>query len=178
MIVLQECWKHLICQSWDGFFCVLLAQERKSTGFRIVVSVQPLCTVEIPKACSQAADRPPELPSSSCQRYVCRHAKSCPTSRISPSVLLKSSWGGRSCCMAEELHGQGAWGIYWVFQSYYPVSGNCLSSFVFQAASLNRSPYPVPQASHVHKSLFVTPVSVALFLLNETFLPKPQCTWL
>lgn len=178
MIILQESWKQLIFQSWDGFFCVLLAQERKSTGFRIVVSVQPLCTVEIPKACSQAADQPPELPSSSCQRYVCRHAKNCLTSCISPSFLLKSSRGGRSCCTDEELHRQGARGMYWDFQSYYPDLGSCLSSFIFQAASLNRSPYPVPQASHVHKGLFVTPVSVALFILNETLLPKPQCTWL
>lgn len=51
VIILQESWKQKICQSW-GLFHVLLAQESKSTEFRIVVSVQPLCAAGLPKLCS------------------------------------------------------------------------------------------------------------------------------
>ena len=78
-----------------GFFCVLLAQESKSTEFRIVVSVQPLCAAGLPKLCSQAADWPPpaaRLPAASAtcarmQRAAC--SACCLTSRISPSFFAQ-----------------------------------------------------------------------------------------
>lgn len=65
-----------------------------------------------------------------------------------------------------------------IFQAYFPDLGSCLTSSVFQAASLKRRPSLVTQASHVHKDLFVITVSAPLLLSDETLLPKPQCACL
>lgn len=110
------------------------------------------------------------------QRAAC--SACCLTSCISPSFSLESSHGGRSCCTAEELHRQGARGYTGIFSHTTLTWEAVCPPSVFQAACLKRSPYPVLQASRVHKGLFVTPVSVALFLSNETPLPKPRRTWL
>lgn len=68
------------------------------------------------------------------QSYVCMHSKSscsahCLSPHISPSFPFKSSHPGRSCCTAEELHWQGARGMFWDFRSCYSDLGSCLSSF-------------------------------------------------
>lgn len=73
-IIHQESWKRLICQSWGWWGYFSLAQESKSTEFRIVVSAQPLCAAGLPKLCSQAASAGSQAPDG--QGYVCMHAKS------------------------------------------------------------------------------------------------------
>lgn len=129
MIIHQEIWKQLICQSLgegEDFFS--LAQESKSTEFRIVVSVQQsfLCH----RASQTLEPGSPWLPAARATCACMQRAPALPglSPHISPSSPFKSSHPGRSCCTAEELHRQGTLGVCWDFWSCYSDLGSCLSS--------------------------------------------------